>query len=205
MYLSRGTELKILIGQRGLDGGRKNVGSGGGATFIAYAFNESRPISVAGGGGGGGSAKGDPGQTVSSGSPSVAGGKNMAGGLVCLSVKIETSGAGGGYYGDGRCYTSSPCVGNFCNKGGKSFLNGGNGGTGLTSKCDGGFGGGGACSPSIPGGGGGYSGGGIDFRFVNSSLYGMAGGGGSFRPYQNWTIKQGKKAGDGYALFRLVQ
>ena len=203
MYLSRGTELKILIGQRGLDGGRKNVGSGGGGTFVAFASNYSSPISVAGGGGGGGVTAGDPGQNVTSGSPTKAGGKNMAGGLVCWLMRTDT-GSGGGYYGDGNCYDSFPCVGKVCDQGGKSFLHGGEGGTGLLPSCNGGFGGGGACS-NLPGGGGGYSGGGIEFSYVNMSLSGAAGGGGSYSLYQNWSITRGQHAGDGLAFFRLLQ
>lgn len=203
MYLSRGTELKILIGQRGLSRRLKNVGSGGGGTFVAFVFNDSSPISVAGGGGGGGVVEGDPGQNVTSGSPAKAGGKNMAGGSVCLSLGAGTFGSGGGYRGNGKCYDSSPCVGKFCDQGGKSFLNGGEGGTGLLAECNGGFGGGGACS-NIPGGGGGYSGGGTEFRYVNASLSGTAGGGGSYSLYKNWTIIQGRHVGDGFVVFRLL-
>ena len=204
MYLSRGTEIKILVGQQGLSGGPSYPGSGGGGTFVVLASPSSSPISVAGGGGGGGVTEGDPGQDETRASPHRAGGNNMAGGLVCLSGGTNDAGAGGGYHGNGQCHTSGECTGKFCVQGGKSFLNGGEGGSCSSySNCEGGFGGGGACT-YIPGGGGGYSGGGVKFKLDGVKPTGVAGGGGSYKLYNNWTVLKGEHTGDGFVLFRLL-
>ena len=74
--LTRGTLLKILVGQAGSQGtvGVPSLpGGGGGGTFITSSSNAA--LIVAGGGGGGGSEPGnnhdgDPGQTVEEGSQS---------------------------------------------------------------------------------------------------------------------------------------
>ena len=84
--LSRGSQLKILVGQ---EGGTSitfsdRAGGGGGGTFVSLSDNT--PLIIAGGGGGGGAARnqftdGDPGQVTENGTR--CGGKLGFGGQVC--------------------------------------------------------------------------------------------------------------------------
>ena len=84
--LSRGSQLKILVGQ---EGGTSitfpdRPGGGGGGTFVSLSDNT--PLIIAGGGGGGGAARnqftsGDPGQATGDGTQ--CGGKGGSGGQVC--------------------------------------------------------------------------------------------------------------------------
>ena len=154
--LTRGTSLKILVGQAGSTGndGQPLPGGGGGGTFITSSSNTA--LIVAGGGGGGGaktgnSHDGDPGQRTEDGSQS--GGSSGTGGAILRNGSPTVSfegGAGGGLIGDGE----SAVLAN----GGKSFVNGGEGGHSSNGGM-GGFGGGGG-GFIFPGAGGGYSGGG---------------------------------------------
>ncbi|XP_078365468.1 uncharacterized protein LOC144649759 [Oculina patagonica] len=166
--LTEGIKLHLLIGQKGLNG--SSGAGGGGGTFVA--FSDNTLLAVAGGGGGGSNQitamNGDNGQTSRNGS--VYGGANGLGGSVCA-TEINDAGGGGGFKGDGKCSFKITCTfPRSCDQAGKSFFNGGMGGTGDGV---GGFGGGGAAYKSFPGGGGGYSGGG-----VHASSYGAQGGGG---------------------------
>lgn len=172
-FLNRGQKLKILVGQEGQPvlAYNPNPGSGGGGSFVTLLNNT--PLIVAGGGGGGSSPAdnwldGDHGQTITNGS--IAGGSNGTGGSFSMSSGIMGLGcsAGGGLATDGR--------GSFLSLGGRSFINGGQGGDNQPSPLgDGGFGCGGSSS-SEPGGGGGYSGGGVK----KNDTYLQAGGGGSY-------------------------
>ncbi|KAF0978898.1 hypothetical protein FDP41_001968 [Naegleria fowleri] len=145
-HLRRGTLLTILVGQCGddcLNGSSCGAGGGGGGTFVAV---NGEPLIVAAGGSG-----------ANWYSWKVAG----PGGRGChpelysarkdTSAKGDRGGGGGGFYKDGS--NGDQCVG------GKSFLNGGEGGT-FSNSCgaNGGFGGGGG-SLYEGGGGGGYCGG----------------------------------------------
>ena len=149
--LTRGTLVKILVGQTG------SVGTTGkplpGGTFVVLF--SGIPLIIAGGGGGGGAPTvdydvGDPGQITMEGSQY--GGTNGTGGKIfeegSPSATFET-GAGGGLTGDGASARIAT--------GGNSFENGGNGG-GSPTLANGGFGGGGG-GGRYPGAGGGYSGG----------------------------------------------
>ena len=145
--LTKGTVLKILVGQKGSDG--SSWAAGGGGTFVAKSNNT--PLIVAGGGGsigncGGGNKGRQDGQAdIGNGN----GGYSGNNGRWC-GCGGEGSG-GGGFNGDGG------------GNGGKSFKNGG---VGCTSRrpgqCigpgTGGFGGGGN-GGNGGGGGGGYEGG----------------------------------------------
>jgi len=103
------------------------------------------------------------------------------------------------------CFKSAPCVNEYCENGGKSFLNGGDGGVTASSfqSCDGGYGGGGACSDA-PGGGGGYSGGKVTFTvYTNHTIDTNAEGGCSLAP-PNGLVTTGHNDGDGYAVIKLL-
>ena len=173
--LEKGVKLVILVGQKGSSQGHGYPGSGGGGTFVVYS-PEMRPLLVAGGGGGGAFQNGFPGNDQVNGSGNGAGSYGD-GGLVCEDAGLANSpnsGSGAGINGSGGCFNSvvavKICTRKECNKGGKSFISGGEGGESVD--CDGGFGGGGACDDTSGGGGGGYSGGGLD-----SDLSGGGGGG----------------------------
>ena len=195
--LTRGKLLKILVGQAG---SIENVGvpllpgGGGGGTFIT--FSSKKALLVAGGGGGGGakignSHDGDPGQITEEGSQS--GGSNGTGGTILRNGSSSDSfeaGAGGGLIGDGENAVLA--------KGGKSFVNGGEGGDSF-SRRKGGFGGGGGAF-RFPGAGGGYSGGGV----LENQGQTIAGGGGSFNNGRNPIKKEGVKEGDGKVVITLV-
>ncbi|KAJ7381820.1 hypothetical protein OS493_038858 [Desmophyllum pertusum] len=115
--LHQGTQIIVLVGQRGKGGG------GGGGTFVLFATDGS-PLAVAGGGGAADIVDGDPGQAGRSGSVD-SGGAGM-GGKVCVKggsvTRIIGVGGGGGLIADGRCYINSKCN-KPCdeNDGGKSF------------------------------------------------------------------------------------
>lgn len=197
--LTRGTTLKILVGQTG---GRSNTGAnlpgaGGGGTFITSLSDI--PFIIAGGGGGGyahwrTTNDGDPGQITGTGSRH--GGSEGAGGELYErgypSPSFE-SGAGGGLKEDGES--------GHLTEGGKRFVVGGEGGRVkyVGSGGLGGFGGGGAAY-HYPGAGGGYSGGGV----VKDRKYTIAGGGGSFNSGADQEKENGVKQGDGKVIITLV-
>ena len=195
--LTRGTLLKILVGQAGSTGVASlppQSGGGGGGTFITSSSNAA--LIVAGGGGGGGAKTGDnydgdPGQISEEGSRS--GGSNGTGGTILrigsLSDPFE-GGAGGGLNGDGESAIFA--------RGGKSFENGGEGGHSAKGAM-GGYGGGGG-GFQFPGAGGGYSGGGV----LDNQGKTIAGGGGSFNSGENPVKKEGVKEGDGKVIITLV-
>ncbi len=198
--LLAGDVLEILVGGVGgtqaphILAGEFYAGGGGGGSFIALVRSgqPAVPLIVAGGGGGAGNGQsglngrgiegsagngnGDGGHTGAG-----AGGTNGSGGGG--SDKGAGGAGGGGFNGDGG---NSPTA-----TGGKSFLDGGAGGTAASAFCfgaAGGFGGGGGAAWSdcdddegaAGGGGGGYSGGGgggVNF-FGNDG--GSGGGGSSF-------------------------
>ena len=197
--LSRGTQLKILVGQ---EGGTsitfpERPGGGGGGAFVA--LSDDTPLIIAGGGGGGGTAHnqftdGDPGQATGNGTQ--CGGTGGSGGQVCNSDtgNIDFSlmaGGGAGLRGDG--ISSSGII-----TGSLSFTNGGTGGNCPTSR--GGFGGGGA-SMVLGGGGGGYSGGGV----VGTPTKGTAGGGGSYNAGTDQKNMAGVNKGDGEVIITLIR
>ena len=184
--LTVGTVLKILVGQQGTitpSGGTApgNFGQGkmGGAyggcggTFVVSGT--STPVIVAGAAGGPGQsqnpANGAAGSSTTSGTTSpvetFAGGTGGAGGstgTINVTFGSYISAGGGGFTGDGGTPNYGPQTG------GKSFTNGGAGGT------YGGFGGGGGSGGQCMGGGGGggYSGGGAG----GTNAQGVGGGGG---------------------------
>ena len=197
--LSRGTQLKILVGQ---EGGTsitfvERPGGGGGGAFVT--LSDDTPLIIAGGGGGGGTARnqftdGDPGQATGNGTQ--CGGTGGSGGQVCNADTGNSdfslrSGAGAGLIGDG---TSSIVIATRA----LSFTKGGTGGTGPASP--GGFGGGGFAMVN-GGGGGGYSGGGV----VGTLTKGTAGGGGSYNAGTDQKNMAGVNKGDGEVIITLIR
>lgn len=186
--LTKGTVLHLLIGQKGLD--ESSATGGGGGTFVV--FSDDTLLAAAGGGGGVGkqitSEDGSAGHTGSNGT--ICGGEDGLGGHVCASQK-NSAGGGGGFKGNGKCCYNILCsVPHECDQAGKSYLEGGLGGTGNGT---GGFGGGGAPDITFPGGGGGYSGGG-----VNVSSFGAEGGGGGSFFTGGLKASNQVNTGDGY-------
>lgn len=194
--LTRGNVLKILVGQAGSEGatGYPLPGGGGGGTFVTFSSNTA--LIVAGGGGGGGAKpgnnyEGDPGQIAEEGSQS--GGSSGTGGRIIKDGSPSSSfecGAGGGLNGDGESAKNA--------EGGKSFVNGGEGGISF-NEGKGGFGGGGG-GFHFPGAGGGYSGGSVKENRGKT----IAGGGGSFNSGANPVKEAGLKEGDGKVIITLV-
>jgi len=211
--LTGGEIIKILVGQMGgtNGGAHGNENGGGGGTFVVRQTGNT-PLIVAGGGGGGPStsygisctrtASTASGAITTSGStatcPEVgngSGGSSGAGGSIG-GVNYQ-GGAGGGLNSDGA-NGGTHCAISY---GGKSFLNGGAGGTGnscYTSENYGGFGGGGGGQLGGPGGGGGYSGGGTTGQWSSYSAYG--GGGGSYNSGTNQTNTAGSRTGHGQVI-----
>ena len=197
--LSRGTQIKILVGQEG----RTSItfadrpGGGGGGTFVT--LSDDTPLIIAGGGGGGGAASnqftdGDPGQATANGTQ--CGGTGGNGGQVCNadtgnSDSSLKSGAGAGLRGDGKGGVA------FATRA-VSFTNGGTGGICPASR--GGFGGGGFAMVN-GGGGGGYSGGGV----VGTPTKGTAGGGGSYNNGTDQKNMAGVNKGDGKVIITLIR
>ena len=194
--LYQGTQLKILIGQKGhRDEGLFNApgGGGGGGSFVTLLNNT--PLIIAGGGGGGGSVTkqlkdGDPGQATENGTR--CGGTAGSGGQVCNTDTGDSgllAGGGAGLRGDGNGIPGTA-------QRPSSFINGGTGGTCPVSQ--GGFGGG-AYAFGLGGGGGGYSGGGV----VGTSWSGIAGGGGSYNNGTNQLNMAGVNKGHGKVIIKL--
>lgn len=188
--------LKILVGQMGDTMDKNSLGSGGGGTFISDIRNNGLFIAGGGGGGGFGTNGGDAPANCS-----VHGG---VGGNVCgTSERATSAGGGGGFLNNGRCYDHGDCINKRCVNGGKSYVNGGEGGkSAIKPNCDGGFGGGGSCD-NAPGGGGGYSGGKVTI-IVNGSMHVYADGGCSFVP-RGGLILSGYNGGDGYVTIKLLK
>lgn len=194
---SKGTTLKILVGQRGLptESFLQRPGGGGGGTFVT--FKDNTKIIIAGGGGGGGLAKpgyqdGEPGQAIENGTQH--GGHDGLGGLLYNTQTFDSSdiqaSSGAGYRGDGN--SSRP------SEGAESFLKGGRGGMHSALK-NGGFGGGGY-GMTHGGGGGGYSGGGV----TGSKNSGVSGGGGSYNSGSFQVNQVGVNKGDGRVIITRI-
>jgi uncharacterized protein (TIGR02145 family) len=210
-----GQVLDILVGEQGRTGGATsdphgNENGGGGGSFVVLDADNT-PLLIAGGGGGGPSTiygtacsrdvNMAHGQITENGSgtncySSANGGSNGNGGSTAGNG--YQGGAGGGFNSDGQngwAHCGTP-------QGGRSYLNGGAGGT--SSSCyssngaRGGFGGGGAGELGSPGGGGGYSGGAASGNWSSYSSYG--GGGGSFNSGTEQDNQSGFQSGNGLVI-----
>lgn len=204
--LTRGSIIKILVGQQGLSG--TNQGGGGGGSFVT--LNDNTPLICAGGGGGGeyqthALAAGQKGATTATtanrgtngNTNSLAGLGGSAGTGGSNSGVAGTAAGGGGLLTNGA---DAIAVSGFFNaKGGIAFVNGGTGGISASNSAgvagDPGFGGGGGADWNYEtgsGGGGGYSGGGA------AATFGVGGGGGSFNSGTNQTNTGSNRAGMGF-------
>jgi gliding motility-associated-like protein len=202
-----GQVLKILVGQQGSSCDAE--GGGGGGTYVTDTLNS--PLIIAGGGGGSSIITVGAGGTTATCGVDGAGNSASPGGCAGNgggSGQYNSS-SGGGLLTDGLTASPSfyPCT--TLTGGGKSFISGGNGGTGTCPTCsggltaDGGFGGGGGSygTGSIGGsGGGGYSGGGAG---SNSSGTG-GGGGGSYNGGANQSNNSGVRAGHGQVIITIL-
>lgn len=197
--LTANDSLKILVGQQGgcCVGSGTNQFGGGGGSFVVRANNI--PLIIAGGGGGAiyntailpssNGSTGINGQTAV-GTTSGTGGTSGNGGL-----EGGGGGGGGGFFTDG---TTQPW-------GGKSFLNGGQGGLTTGSGGRGGFGGGAGCNSfnnGRGGGGGGYSGGGG--AGSSTTVQQVGGGGGSYNTGSSQANLAGVRSGHGMVVITLL-
>ena len=212
LYLTAGTQLKIVVGGQGSTGdfGSGFSGGGGGASFI-YLVGAMDPYFVAGGGGGSGyygvnggdaltGTSGDAGQGDFGG----LGGTNGLGGLGATNTGGSNGGGGGGWLGNGGDGVGdtylAPYGAGLGGFGAFTFAGGlGDGGdVCCTQFANGGFGGGGGGGYQGGGGGGGYSGGG-----GGDGANTGGGGGGSYLhslvTHQN--LHLGTNSGDGYVDF----
>lgn len=214
--LTAGQKLNIIVGQEGRSftaATNRFQASGGGGSFVVFenAVDENDILVIAGGGGGFAFNRttnnvdgqiGTAGGNGSGNTSSANGGTNGAGGL---SGAGGTYGGGGGFSGNGTTGTS---------RGGRSFLNGGEGGTGSgTPPLEGGFGGGGGVSQvntnsnRRAGGGGGYSGGGAAHSTTTATGTtggAAAGGGGSYNNGFNQIMLAGENEGNGRVVIRMI-
>ncbi len=166
--LKKGDIIRILVGQHGSVTGGYGIwnSGGGGGTYVVTDNYE--PIIIAGGGGGSGSyydgiIKRIPQINEKSNARGNINNDDGYGGNESI-----FGGGGGGFYKNGETGKNNISASSTI-EGGNSFINGGIGGTvGTIIKCDGGFGGGGACDAMKEtmkdtiyggGGGGGYAGG----------------------------------------------
>ena len=172
--------IQILVGQIPKQISQFIGGIGGaGGTFVIRGTQT--PIIVAGGAGGGGvnSVESNSNATTSNSGQS---GKGFSDGVVGGGIGGNDGAGGGGIAGTGS--GGGGLIGNGLNvpngqEGGKSFINGGIGGTGYSSS--GGFGGGGGNTMNGGSGGGGYSGGGgSSLDPISHNFYISGGGGGSY-------------------------
>ena len=194
VQLTKGTVLHLLIGQKGFK--ESSATGGGGGTFVVFS-NDTLLAAAGGGGGAGGQITSENGMNGQIGNKgAVYGGENGLGGRVCAREN-NFAGGGGGFKGNGKCSYNISCtlpqpLPRECHQAGKSYLEGGLGGTGNGT---GGFGGGGAPYNKFPGGGGGYSGGGV----LVTSFGAKGGGGGSFFT-GGLNASNQVNTGDGYVL-----
>ena len=185
--LTAGTVLRVLVGQQApltTSGAYAGWGNGGGGgsfvTLAAASLPNDQPLLVAGGGAGSGQVDnankhGQAGLAGGAGSANGGAGGTAGSGGAQPSAGSYTSGAGGGFLGDGA--NNNPITTGHTANGGQAFVNGGAGGT-SSNHATGGFGGGGAgVGVTTGGGGGGYSGGGAGLA---PQAGGIGGGGGSF-------------------------
>ncbi|WP_027420033.1 T9SS type A sorting domain-containing protein [Crocinitomix catalasitica] len=182
-----GQTLKILVGEKGNDGGY--VGAGGGGSFVWIDDTEELLIAAGGGGGGGRSSEFEDGldavltedATDGAGMPD---GGGVDGNGATTPAVVAWAGGGTGWLTSGNDGSEHDCA-VYCTGGVKPLLGGegGSGGGDDDTAADGGFGGGGGnngrCGSVGGGGGGGYSGGGSGGEAIGSQFNG-GGGGGSY-------------------------
>jgi hypothetical protein len=181
-FLNGGEILDFLVGARGLDSSPEPVfggdysPTGGGGTFVTKKVASSiymkydgtyvEPLIVAGAGGAASNYDSIPGGNAGG----VSNSSSPSGGTAMIAPNGAVAPGGGGFVGDGQ----DADKGSYVVGGGKSFLNGGDGGSHgvLGNERKGGYGGGG----STLGGGGGWRGGsGARTYETNEKTYGLGG------------------------------
>eukprot|EP00058_Branchiostoma_floridae_P027798 XP_002613289.1 hypothetical protein BRAFLDRAFT_68254 [Branchiostoma floridae] len=202
--LQKGEELKILIGQEGVQNTGYGAAGGGGGTYVIKS--DSSPLIIAGGGGGGERLNSHhaecDGTTARSGQAGYSSRDIFPGGTAgqgATAGNDNVGGGGGGLFTNGGSSTEfGGTDGTRGGEGGYAFVNGGLGGRAWFNDADGGFGGGGGAygSNGGAGGGGGYSGGG---RGDNTNGA-CGGGGGSYNAGDNPSGQDGANDGPGYVV-----
>ncbi len=191
-----GQVLQVLVGQAGFTNGA-DAGGGGGSFVVATG---TIPLVVAGGGGGASNNIGSCGTNLAGINAVITtSGTASAGGLILGGTGGNGGGASSGSGGGGGGLIGNGVAGTgLANNNGKSFVNGGIGGTGNNND-SGGFGGGGAgwFTGGNGGGGGGYSGGGTS----GAQPFTGGGGGGSFNSGTNQSNTAGFQTGNGLVVF----
>ena len=195
--LSAGQVIKIVVGQKGVDG--TTYGGGGGGTFVINSNND--PLIIAGGGGG--SYTNEDYRVANSDANTSSNGRagrgTSTGGNASLGGSAGNNGngaaGGGGFIGNG---TNGYSV----SAGGRSFISNSTGGAAYNSPTAGagGFGGGAGASGTTyfgGGGGGGYSGGG-------GGNSGAGGGGGSLNNGTNQNNTLGLYSGNGFVEIQFI-
>ena len=211
--LTQGDVLKIVVGQKGIDGTVSGVtyigGGGGGGSYVMKSpyMNAASILVIAGGGGGltnfgstasiSGLSGNNGGSTYNNG-----GGTNGNGGN--NGISDGPAAGGGGVYSNG---TSGENPGVTSPGGGLAFVNGSLGGisgySGTVYGGEGGFGGGGGAFNNTytrSGGGGGYSGG----QGGGWSGQQSGGGGGSYNAGVSQSNISGARTGHGQVVFTFV-
>lgn len=211
--LTQGDVLKIVVGQKGVDGTVSGVtyigGGGGGGSYVMKSpyMNAASILVIAGGGGGltnfgstasiSGLSGNNGGSTYNNG-----GGTNGNGGN--NGISDGPAAGGGGVYSNG---TSGENPGVTSPGGGLAFVNGSLGGisgySGTVYGGEGGFGGGGGAYNNTytrSGGGGGYSGG----QGGGWSGQQSGGGGGSYNSGVSQSNISGARTGHGQVVFTFV-
>ena len=201
---TKGSIIKILVGQKGIDvSGNMIYGGGGGGTYIVDSNNS--PLLVAGGGAGATNGRG----VTNGGDASLS---TTGGGSAATPGGIDGYGGGcfNGFSGSGAGFLAATSGGPVAystwggngSRGAKSFLNGG------TGYLYGGFGGG-------DGAGGGYSGGGSDgdmWQFGGGGSYDSQNAGRAYYTTQyklsitanGGTYTDGYCSGDGFVSIELL-
>ena len=203
--LKKGEVIEILVGQRPNPYDGTN-GCGAGGTFVVRApYNTVDSILIIAGGGGGGHGfnliSGDP-DIDRHGRPDTKAGSGTSYGTSLNSGNPENLDPNGGRHGEGGgpdpgasggsggggFLTKGAGGSGDANKGGESYINGGDGG--IFNSFKSGFGCGGAHGNSHGGGGGGYTGGGGSKGSPH-----VGGGGGSYNSGTNKVVLWGESAG----------
>ena len=208
--LTKGEKYMILVGQKGLQGNYA-CGAGGGGSFVVKGTIHTSVVApdiliIAGGGGGAGRSNTseeingrtgrDGGYSYNESNGKIMGGTDGGGGGA--DTGGDGSAGGGGFLQDGdRSYGSDAYKG-------KSFKNGGQGGTGASSG-DGGFGGGGGAHGywTGGGGGGGFSGGAGGSNYSAATTW-SGGGGGSYNSGASQENVAGFNDGEGKVEITLL-
>ena len=184
--LTKGTILRLVVGQTGISLASGNGGGGGGGGSFVVPSGSTTPLIVAGGGGGAGYYSGTQ---LSGNSASLTTSGNLGGTVAYGGSAGSGTGAGGG--GGLNSNGGTTTYGNP----GSGYVNGAYGGNGYSSLGAGGFGGGAGMGFSAGGGAGGYTGGNGGNNAVAPPA---AGGGGSYNAGASPSSSLMTTAGNGY-------